>query len=46
VVGCEPRDDRTTDGAGATCDDRDAVTLVGFAEDQAALRSSGLSIGW
>jgi hypothetical protein len=46
VVGCEPFDNRTPDGTGAASHDRDAVTLVGFAGHQTALRSSGLSIRW
>jgi hypothetical protein len=46
VVGCEARDDRAANSAGAPGHDRNAVILVGFAGHQAALRSLGLSTTW
>jgi len=46
VVGCEARDDRAANSAGAAGHDRDSVILVGFARHQTALRSLGFSTRW
>jgi hypothetical protein len=44
VLGCEARDYRAANAAGAAGHHRDPVILVGFDGHQAALRSLGLSI--